>query len=44
MRKSQKVKLEEYMRRKAEDRREKQHLENSKDYQPEVEGFVQDRR
>lgn len=43
MKKSMKDKIADYMRRKAEDRRERQHLENSKDYQPEVEGFVPDR-
>jgi len=43
MRKSQKTKLEEYMRRKAESRREEQRLENSKEYQPEVEGYIPER-
>lgn len=35
-RKSMKSKIEECLRRKAEDKREKEHLENSPDYQPPV--------
>lgn len=34
-RKSMKAKVEEYMRRKAEDRREEERLTNSQDYKPE---------
>lgn len=35
MKKSSKIKLEEYLRRKAEDKREQEYLENSKEYHPE---------
>ena len=41
-RRSMKVKIEEYLVRKAEDRREREILENSKEYQPEVEEFIND--
>ena len=43
MRKSAKVKIEEYMHKKAEDRREQERIENSMDYQPEVEGYKPER-
>ena len=41
---SDKKKLENYMARKAESRREQERIENNKDYQPEVEGYLPDRR
>jgi len=44
MRKSAKVKLEEYMARKAEDRRERERIENSREMKPEQEGFLPERR
>lgn len=42
-RKSARQKLAEYMCRKAEDRRERERLENSQEYRPEVEGHRPER-
>ena len=44
MRKSAKQKLADYIARKAEDRKEKERLEISPDYEPEVEGYKPERR